>query len=284
MARNVGQAGHELTVWNRSSERAAPLADAGARVASSPRDAVRDADVVCFSLSTPDVVRSVVLGEEGALAGAKAGAVLLDFSTIDPATSRELGAVCAERGVHFLDAPVSGGPEGAEAGTLTVMVGGEADAFERAWPVLDAVGGKVLHVGPAGAGLTIKLINQMLVGVNLSAVLEAYVMAEQAGIDLDVLFDVLKSSAGSSVMLTRNVPDFLMKEHFEPGFALRLLVKDLDLVLEMGKELQSPLFTPAVALQLFRAAMAAGHGDKDMSAAVLPMQELRRASGVKGDR
>ena len=274
MARNILEAGHELTVWNRTSARTAALADAGASVAISPQDAAHDAEAVCFSLSTPDVVSSVLLGTEGALGGASPGAIFIDFSTIDPATSRHLAHACEAQDVRFLDAPVSGGPEGAEAGTLTVMVGGERAAFDAAAPVFDAVGGKVLHVGPSGSGLTIKLVNQMLVGVNLAAVLEAFVMAEQAGIDLDVMFDVLKTSAGSSVMLTRNMPDFLLKEQYEPGFALKLLVKDLDLVTEMGRELHTSLFTPAVALQLFRNAIAAGYGDKDMSAAVIPMKAV----------
>lgn len=122
--------------------------------------------------------------------------------------------------------------------------------------------------------MSIKLINQMLVGVNLAAVLEAYVMAERAGIDLQVMFDVLKTSAGSSVMLTRNVPDFLMRDRYEPGFALKHLVKDLDLVTQMGKEVETSLFTPAVALQLFRNGLAAGLGEKDMSAAIIPMQRM----------
>ncbi|MDQ3541773.1 MAG: NAD-binding protein, partial [Chloroflexota bacterium] len=123
---------------------------------------------------------------------------------------------------------------------------------------------------------SIKLINQMLVGVNLAAVLEAYVMAERAGIDLQVMFDVVKTSAGSSVVLTRNVPDFLMKGSYEPGFALKHLVKDLDLVIQMGKEVETSLFTPAVAVQLFRNGLAAGLGDKDMAAAVIPMQRAHQ--------
>ncbi len=282
MARNILGAGHELTVWNRTSARTAGLADAGASVATSPGDAATDANVVCLSLSTPDVVSSVLLGDEGALGGASAGTIFIDFSTIDPATSRHLAQACEARDVRFLDAPVSGGPEGAEAGTLTVMVGGEREAFDAAAPVFDAVGGKVLHVGPSGAGLSIKLINQMLVGTNLAAVLEAFVMAQRAGIDLDVMFDVLKTSAGSSVMLTRNMPDFLFNEQYEPGFALKLLVKDLDLVTEMGRELGASLFTPAVALQLFRNGIAAGYGDKDMSAAVIPMKAVHEPASRGG--
>lgn len=285
MARNILEAGHDLTVWNRTAGRATALVDAGATLAATPAEAARGADLVGFSLSTPEVVSSVILDDDGALGGASLGTTFIDFSTIDPATSRRLAGACGERDVHFLDAPVSGGPEGAEAGTLTVMAGGTRDAFDAAKPVFDAVGGNVVHVGPSGAGLTIKLINQMLVGVNLGAVLEAFVMARRAEIDIDVMFDVLKSSAGSSVMLTRNVPDFLLKERYEPGFALKLLVKDLDLVAEMGRELKTSLFTPAVALQLFRNAVAAGHGDKDMTAAVIPMLAMHDrpdTGGAKG--
>jgi 3-hydroxyisobutyrate dehydrogenase-like beta-hydroxyacid dehydrogenase len=272
MARNLVKAGHELTVWNRSPERAQPLLEIGARRAPTPREAAIGAKVMCLSLSTPDVVRDVVLRDDGLLAGASPGSVVVDFSTVDPETSRALASACSGNGVGFLDAPVSGGPEGAEAGTLTVMAGGEPTAFADAQPVLDAVGANIRHVGPTGAGIGIKLINQMLVGVNLAAVLEAWVMAKRAGIDVEMMFDVLKSSAGSSVMLTRNVPDFLMKEQYQPGFALRLLVKDLDLVVQMGKDVQVPLFTPAVALQLYRQAMAAGLGNLDMSATVMSME------------
>lgn len=280
MARNIVEAGCALTVWNRTGDRAAPLVRAGAVKAETPREAVREADIVCFSLSTPEVVQTVVKGEDGALSGASLGAAFIDFSTIDPATSRSLAAACAKQGVHFLDAPVSGGAEGAAAGTLTIMVGGEVDAFNAARPVLDIVGGKVLHVGPSGAGLSIKLINQMLVGTNLAAVLEAFVMAKRAGVDLQVMFEVLSTSAGNSVMLTRNMPDFLMKEQYEPGFALKLLVKDLNLVLEMGKDLDASLFTAAVATQLFGNGLAAGLGDKDMSSAVIPMEMAMRERAV----
>lgn len=284
MARNILNGGHELMVWNRSEGRTAMAVEAGARRAASPREAAAGAGLICLSLSTPDVVESIVLGDDGLLGGCAAGTIVIDFSTISPSMSRRLSAACLERQVHFLDAPVSGGVEGAEAGTLTVMVGGDPEAFACAQPVFDAVGGTVQHVGPAGAGLSIKLINQMLVGVNLAAVLEAYVMAERAGIDLQVMFDVLKTSAGSSVMLTRNVPDFLMTERYDPGFALKHLVKDLDLVTQMGKEVETALFTPAVALQVFRNGLAAGLGERDMSAAIIPMQRMHgRGTNDRGE-
>jgi 3-hydroxyisobutyrate dehydrogenase-like beta-hydroxyacid dehydrogenase len=284
MARNIVKHGHDLTVWNRTGARAGALCEEGATLARSPREAATGAGIVCLSLSTPEVVEAIVLGPDGVLAGAGPGTVVVDFSTISPSTSRRIATACAERDVHFLDAPVSGGSDGAEAGTLTIMVGGNEAAFAAAQPVFDAVGSTTRRVGGSGAGLGIKLINQMLVGVNLAAVLEAFVMAKREGIDLEVMFDVLKSSAGSSVMLTRNVPDFLMKEQYAPGFALKHLVKDLDLVTQMGQELETSLFTPAVALQIFRNGMAAGHGEQDMSAAVIPMEQLHteRADWTSG--
>jgi 3-hydroxyisobutyrate dehydrogenase len=276
MARNVLKAGHELTVYNRTAAKTKPLADAGAKVAETPVQAARGAGIVCFCVSTPDDVRSVVLGDEGALSGAESGAVFVDFSTVDPETSRELAEACSSEGVDFLDAPVSGGVEGAAAGSLTVMVGGEAGAVERARPVLDAVGERVVHTGPSGSGSAVKLINQMLVGVNLAAVLEAFVMAEAAGIDTRMLCEILGTSAGSSTMLTR-ATGLLLERNFEPGFTVDLLSKDLDLGMRMGRDLRSPLFTLAVARQLYTAASAAGLGGKDMTAAVIPMQRLRKA-------
>jgi 3-hydroxyisobutyrate dehydrogenase-like beta-hydroxyacid dehydrogenase len=276
MARNVLANGHDLTVWNRTGSKTAELVQSGAREASTPRQAAAHADIVCLSLSTSEAVEAVVRGEEGILASARPGTVIVDFSTISPSMCRHLSSVCRDNDVGFLDAPVSGGPEGAESGTLTVMVGGDEGAFVTASPIFDAVGSNTRRVGPSGAGLGIKLINQMLVGVNLAGVLEAFVMAKREGIDLDVMFEVLKTSAGSSVMFTRNVRDFLMTEQYAPGFALKHLVKDIDLVLEMGKDLDTSLFTPAVAAQLFRNGMAAGYGDCDMSAAIIPMNELDR--------
>jgi 3-hydroxyisobutyrate dehydrogenase len=283
MARNIAEAGHELTVWNRTEARAGLLAINGVAVAASPAEAVRGAEVVCLSLTTPQVVESVVAGEGGALANGLDGSVWIDFSTIDMTTSQRIAAACREKNVSFLDAPVSGGPEGADAGTLTVMVGGDDAGIQKAMPVLEAVGQNIVTVGPQGAALGIKMLNQMLVGANLAAVLEAFVLAKKAGIDLDVLYKTLSTSAGSSVMFTRNVPDFLMKESYEPGFALKLLVKDLDLVSQMGKEFDMPLLMPNVALQMFRNAMQAGLGDKDMSSAVIPLLEAAAKRGEESD-
>jgi 3-hydroxyisobutyrate dehydrogenase-like beta-hydroxyacid dehydrogenase len=219
-------------------------------------------------------VRSVVLGTDGVLQGAAQGTVLIDFSTIDPDTSRAVAEACAEQDVTMLDAPVSGGVAGAAAGKLTVIVGGERAAYERAQPVFQAVGEKITHVGPSGAGSTIKLINQMLVGINLAAVAEAFVTAKLAGVDPQVLFDILSTSAGSSAAMQRAVPDFFLKRNFDPGFAVRLLCKDLDLALQLGKDLHTPLPVTAVARQMYEEAWALGLEEKDITAVVLPRERL----------
>lgn len=274
MARNILKAGHELTVYNRTRERAEELAGEGATAAGSAREAAQGAAVVCTCLSTPDVVRGVVLDGDGALAGAAEGTVFVDFSTIDPDTIRELAGRCDEAGTRLLDAPVSGGVTGAAAGKLTVIVGGDPEAFATARPVFEAVGEKITHVGPSGAGSTIKLINQMLVGVNLAAVVEAFTTATLAGIDPKLLFDILGASAGGSAVMSRAVPDFFLKRNFEAGFALKLLCKDLDLALGLGKELRTPLFVTAAARQLYEEARALGMDDQDITAAILPRERL----------
>lgn len=274
MAQNILKAGHDLMVFNRTRSKADGLKQAGAKVAASPRKAVEGAEIICTCVSTPDDVRSVVLGEDGVLKGAQEGAVLLDFSTIDPDSSRAVAVACAEQGVAMLDAPVSGGVAGAASGKLTVIVGGQQEAYFRAQPVLQAVGTTITHVGPSGAGSTIKLINQMLVGINLAAVAEAFVTARLAGIDPQMLFDILSTSAGSSAAMQRAVPDFFLKRNFEPGFALRLLCKDLDLALQMAKELQTPLYVTAIARQMYEEACALGLGEQDITAVVQPRERL----------
>jgi 3-hydroxyisobutyrate dehydrogenase len=274
MARNILKAGHELSVYNRTRTRAEELGANGARVAQSPREAADGAEVTCICVSTPDVVREVVLAEDGALAGAVKDAVIIDFSTVDPETSRSVGRACGERNIAFLDAPMSGGVAGAAAGTLTVIVGGDRVAYERAQPIFAAVGKKVVHVGPSGAGSTIKLINQMLVGINLAGAVEAFVVGQLAGIDPQVLYDILSTSAGASAALTRAVPDFFLKRNFEAGFAVKLLLKDLDLALQLGKAVHTPLYVTSVARQLYEEASASGLEEKDITAAIMPRERL----------
>lgn len=270
MALNLAQAGATLAVYNRSSGKTAALAAAGATVAPTPAAAAADADVVCTCVANPQALRDVLLGDEGAIGGAKPGALFIDFSTVDPATVREMAAACAERGGAFMEAPVSGGVKGAREGSLTIMVGGEEADFERAQPVLEVVGETISHVGPVGSASAIKLINQMLVGVHLAAALQAFVLAQRAGLDLDVLHGVLTASTGDSAMLRRGARN-LFQDDFEPGFKVDLLLKDLRLARGLGQEADVPLTLAATTQELFEAASQRGLGERDIASAVLTM-------------
>jgi 3-hydroxyisobutyrate dehydrogenase len=266
MARNVMKAGFPLTVWARRPERAEAIRGEGAGWAESPADLARESDVVITIVTNSPDVREVVAGARGLLAGAHPGLTVVDMSTIAPATSRELAREAGDRGVDFLDAPVSGGTQGAEAGTLTIMVGGDTGAFARVQPVLDAMGKNVLHVGPSGSGEVIKLVNNALVGVIAGATAEALVMGAKAGADVETMARVVGLSAGASWQLANQFPLRAFSGTFHPGFTTDLLAKDLDLALDLGREQQTPIFFTALARQLYLESQAAGYGKDDYTA------------------
>jgi 3-hydroxyisobutyrate dehydrogenase-like beta-hydroxyacid dehydrogenase len=277
MARNIAAAGHELTVFNRSAEKMAPFLAQGASAADSPAELARRCELLALCVAAPADVREVFERQDGILAGLGAEHVVVDFSTIDPTTSRAMAARCADLGSCYLDAPVSGGVGGAEQGSLTVMVGGSPDALERARPVLESVGKNIQHVGPSGAGSTAKLINQMLVGVNLCGAVEALVLGTRAGLDPAHLYEIIRSSSGNSNSLNGVAPRVLDR-NFEPGFALDLLFKDVDLAAGIARELRLPLLMASQALQLIQTARGQGLGERDTSATILP---LERTAGLE---
>ena len=277
MARNIAGAGHELIVFNRTGEKMTPFVAEGATAADSPVDLARRCELLALCVALPADVRDVFERPDGILAGLSDDQLVVDFSTIDPATSRAMAARCVERGAAYLDAPVSGGVSGAEQGSLTVMVGGPVEALERARLVLEAVGKNIQHVGPVGAGSTVKLINQMLVGVNLAGVVEALVLGTKAGLDPAHLYEIVRTSSGNSNSLNGAAPRIL-ERNFEPGFALDLLFKDVNLAAGIAQDLKLPLLMANQALQLIQAARAQGLGDLDTSATILP---LERTAGVE---
>lgn len=273
MARNLLRAGFDLVVWNRTAARMDPLEADGARPASDPADVARqvDATLVCVS-DTPDV-EAVVDGPDGLLAGAPTGALIVDTSTISPDATRAFAARAAESGVDWLDAPVSGGSEGAERGTLSIMVGGEPAAFARAAPLFAAIGDTVTHVGPAGSGQATKLVNQILVTTTMLGVSEALVFAQAQGLDLDATINAVVGGAAGSWMLANRAPQVVARD-WRPGFTIDLQQKDLRLVLEAADAVGAPLLATATVAQLYRTLQRAGLGGDGNHALVRAVERL----------
>lgn len=273
IARNLAAAGTSLTVYNRDPTKMDAFTGTGARAADSVQVAAREAKIICTCVSTPDALRSLLLGDQGAIAAARQGALFIDFSTVDPGTSQVIAEKCLTAGSSYIEAPVSGGVAAAKNGTLTIMVGANAEDFERALPVFNIVGQQVTHVGPVGAGSTIKLINQMLVGANLAAVLEAFVLGKVAGIEPEMLYEIVAQSSGASRMLDRALPGNLLPRNFDPGFTLGLLLKDLDLVVALAKALDVSVPLASAARLVYQEGKRNGLEKLDMTAAILPMEQ-----------
>lgn len=241
MARNVAAAGFPLTVFNRTRDKAEALAAEGAAVAATPAELAAAADVVVTMVAGAEAVRALLAGPEGILAGASAGMVLAEMSTIGPLAARELAALCAEREVEMIDAPVSGSTPAAESAQLAVMVGGSAAAFERARPVLEAMSKAQLHLGPSGAGAAIKLGLNLIIAATTVSVSEALVLAERAGIEREAAYEVIGSSAVASPFVEYKRAAFLDPDGTPTAFALELMAKDLRLARELGERDGVPL-------------------------------------------
>jgi 3-hydroxyisobutyrate dehydrogenase len=275
MAANLVSAGHEVIVWNRTRPKAEAVD--GARVVDTPADLAREAPVVMICVSdTPDV-REVLEGDGGLLEGLGEKSLVIDHSTISPSATVELAARAAEKGAAWLDAPVSGGSEGAQRGTLSIMVGGAEADLERARPFLDAVGMSITHVGPVGAGQTAKIVNQILVVVNQLAVSEALLLAEAAGLDLEDTLAAVSGGAAGSWMLSNRGPQMIRRD-WRPGFTIDLQQKDLRLALEAADELAVPIPGTALVFQLYRALQRRGLGGEGNHALVKALEEM---SGIQ---
>jgi 3-hydroxyisobutyrate dehydrogenase len=274
MSRNLLDAGLALTVWNRTSERAREIVDAGATLAGSPAEVAEASDIVVTCVSdTPDV-EQVLTGDDGVIHGAGAGTLVIDCSTISPATTRSLATALAERDVAMLDAPVSGGSEGAARGTLSIMVGGPAAQFARARPVLEAMGSSVTHVGEDhGAGQAVKLVNQILVVHNMLGVSEALLLAAAEGLDLEATLDAVAGGAAGSWMLRNRGPQVIARD-WSPGFTIDLQQKDLRLVLEAFERLRLPAVGTSLISQLYATLQHRGLGGQGNHALVKALEHL----------
>lgn len=267
MAGRLLEQGIPLTVWNRRRDRADALAARGARVADSPGRAAEGADVLMSMVADDGASRAVWLGENGALAHARPGAILIESSTLSPDWIAELGAAAAARGCTLLDAPVTGSKPHAASGQLLFLVGGPAGALDRARPILAAMSRDVLHVGPAGSGATLKLVNNFLCGVQAAALAEAIVFIERAGMNRDMALSVLANGAPGSPLVKAVAPR-MTEGTDDVNFALELMHKDLAYARAAGAMVGVSLTTAAAAQTRFASAMAAGAGHKDFSAVV----------------
>lgn len=271
MARNLVDAGHDLVVWNRTREKADAVQ--GARPATSLTELGWECDIVFVCVSdTPDV-ESIAFGDES-LVDAMGGGILVDHSTISPLGTQELASKAGDAGVTWLDAPISGGSEGAEKGTLAVMVGGDPAALERAHPYISAYSSSIVHVGDQpGSGQMAKMVNQALVVVNQLAASEALLLAQAAGLDLATTISAVEGGAGGSWMFSNRGPQMIRRD-WSPGFTIDLQQKDLRLVLDTADDLGVPVPGTALVFQLYRALQARGLGSEGNHALVKALEEI----------
>ena len=265
MGMNLIKAGYPLTVWNRTSSRAEELVAAGAKLAKSPQEVATCCDFLLTIVSDPPALEEVLWGECGAMQSPKRGSIYVDSSTVSPALARKISAACAERGVRFLDAPVTGGDWGAKKGELVFMIGGDAATLKEAEPILSVMGKKLFHLGPNGAGQTIKLAMNSILALQVDALAEALALVTRAGIAGEKLVEVLQSSMARSGVLDVKAPN-LLKGEYVPSFPLRLMHKDLSLALDLANQLGVALPATAAAREIYSAVKGAAKEDLDYSA------------------
>lgn len=273
MARNIIKAGYPVVAYNRSHSRANELASEGARVVFTPKEVAENCPMVITMVpDTPDL-ESVVLGQNSVIEGISSDAVLIDMSTIAPSTTRAISKMLKAKGAHMLDAPVSGGSWGAIDGTLSIMVGGDKEIFERCTPLFQSMGKDIVHVGSNGMGQVTKLVNQVLVAGTMNAVAEALVFAKMAGADLESTIKAVVGGAAGSWQL-RNLGQKIIDGDFSPGFKVRLQQKDLRLILEAAREMQLSLPVTGFICQLYAALESGGLGDEGTQAIIKVYEHL----------
>src|ERR1039458_5002084 len=277
MATNLIKAGHKLTVYNRTTAKAAGLAAAGARLASSPADAARGADAVMMIVSDSAAVEEVVAGKGGILESLGAGTLVIDSSTISPSVSRKMACLVAGKGASWIDAPVTGSKHGAEKGELTFMIGGDRAAFDRALPLLQVLGKKHIYCGQAGLGLSAKLAQNTIQATMLEVFCEGFVLAAKSGVRPETMLEIIQSSMARAALTDFKAP-FIFKGDFTPYFPLKLMHKDLELAAEAGYAQGVPMPVLAAVKEVYMTAKAQGKGELDYAAIVTVLEEF---AGVK---
>lgn len=277
MALNVLKAGYSVTVLEHSKA-AGELVEAGAKSVSSNRELAQQSDIIITMLPDSPDVEQVVTGPDGVLEGIQSGALFIDMSTIAPATARKVYQLMQEQGVEALDAPVSGGQVGAVSASLSIMVGGSEAAFQRALPVFQTMGKNIVRIGEPGAGQTTKACNQMIVGITIQAVSEAFTLAKQAGVDLEKMREVLLGGFAQSRILDLHGKR-MIERNFAPGFKIKLHKKDLGIALQSGEEFSVALKATALVAEQMKAAIEAGNGELDHSAIIQQLEARQDLNG-----
>lgn len=269
MAINLVKANYRVIGLNRSKGKEQQFIEAGGEGGLSLQEIVKQADVLMTCLPFPEDVEKVILGDDGIVSNGRPEQVIIDFSTVSPTLNRKVYDKAQEKQMKFLDAPISGGNFGAEAGTLSIMVGGDKDVFDAMLPLFEILGENIYHVGECGSGSIVKLVNNLMVGFHSQAVAEALNLGEKMGVNSDVLFDILNASYAQSRVFERHYENFISKDEYTPGFAMKLLHKDLRIAGELADEQNIPLPIGKQLTSMLKKAVDSGHGDQDMSALYL---------------
>lgn len=273
MVRNVIKAGYSVTVYNRSKLPLKEFVEAGIPVASSLAEVAEKSDVIITMVSDSTDVEHVILGPGGVIEGAHRDSVVIDMSSINPGATRKIAACLKQKGVHMLDAPVSGGEQGAVNGTLAIMVGGDKNIFDRCKPILETMGKSVTLVGDNGAGHVVKLCNQIIGCTAMTAICEALILCVKNGVDPEKMVSAISKGAAGSWQLEHRSPDMIHRR-FKPGFFARLMLKDLSNVLSNAREVGAPLPLSSIVQQLFTSVCSKGKGDLDYIAVLQVLEEL----------
>jgi len=273
MARNLLQAGHEVALWSHTAAKARELAGTGnGRFCATPKEVAENADVIFLIVGDTAMSREAILGKDGIIEGARHGTVIADASTIAPSVSREIGQAVAAKGVDFLDAPCTGSKAGAEGGTLTFMIGGSREVFERVRPYLEVMGKRFYYCGGPGMGLHAKLSQNLILSNLLQGFNEGMVLAAKAGVDPALMLDILDNSAAKSGLVSAKAP-LVLRRAFAPAFSVKWMHKDIGLMVESANELKVPVPLTALTWQMFQAAIAKGHGEEDICATIKVMED-----------
>jgi len=273
MARNLLRAGHRVALWSNTAAKARQLAEtAGGRFCASPKEVAENADCIFLIVGDTAMSRAAILGPGGLIEGARPGAAIADCSTISPSESREIGKALTAKGVDFLDTPCTGSKSGAEGATLTFMIGGAHPVFERIRPYIEAMGKRLFYCGGPGMGLHAKLSQNLMLSNMLQAFNESMVLATKAGVDPQLMLDILENSAAKSGLVSIKAP-LVLRRQFDPAFSIKWMHKDVGLMLDSANEMHVPLPLTALTHQMFQAAIAKGHGEEDICATIKTLED-----------